>query len=54
MVNFSIFRDQVQDPLKLSHAEVKRYGLQLIFKIDISGWLVSVEAPLVLFNDSNT
>lgn len=42
-----VLRDQVPDPLRLTHSEVKSYGMKLVFRIDISGWLVSVEAPLV-------
>lgn len=38
-------KDQVPDPLRLTHSEVKSYGMKLVFRIDISGWLVSVEAP---------
>ena len=42
-----ILREQVPDPLKLTRAEIKTYGLKPIFKADISGWLVTIEAPWV-------
>ncbi|KAL5254155.1 hypothetical protein ACHWQZ_G013804 [Mnemiopsis leidyi] len=41
----SATKEQVPDPLKLTRAEIKSYGLKPIFKADISGWLVTIEAP---------